>query len=389
MASMIADARRLTNDVRVRRATMEALTAALAVGFLVYLAYQARQASDLDLGFMSDRAGFGVGDQFLTSATGNDSRWAIYFAGVMNTIRITVFGTVLSVLIGLVVGMARLSSNWLASRLALLFVEAIRNTPLLPFVVFWYTAVVLQLPHIRDSLSLFGVGYASNRAIALPWFRADDGAGTWAVLALGAVVVSGGVWAFLSRYEAQSGQPSRPWRVSGALLLLLAGGAYLAMGMPLRWDLPEVGRFAYTGGLRLSPEFVGLLLALAFFNGAFVAEIVRGAIQSVPKGEREAAAALGLSPWQQMRLVVLPQALRAMLPPLATQCQALAKYSAVAIAIAFPDLMTVGGTIINNSGEAITMFIVMMLTYLALNLVIAVLLNGPQWRFQRSRGRRI
>lgn len=386
---MFTDARRLSRDVRVRRATLEALTVALAVAFVFYLVHQARQASSLDLGFLDDRAGFGVGDQFLTNVSGNDSRWAVYFAGIMNTIRITVFGMILAVIIGLVVGIARLSSNWLASRLALLFVEAIRNTPLLPFVVFCYTALVLQLPHIRDSLSFFGVGYASNRAIALPWARPLDGAGTWAVVALGAFAVATGVWMFLHRYEASTGQPSRPWRVSLVLFAVLAGGSYGAMGMPLRWDIPVVERFSYAGGLHLSPEFVGLLLALSFFNGAFVAEIVRGAIQSVPKGEREAAAALGLSGWQQMSLVVLPQALRAMLPPLATQCQALAKYSAVAIAIAFPDLMTVGGTIINNSGEAITMFIVMMLTYLLLNLLIALLLNGPQWRFQRGGKRRI
>ena len=386
---MLTDARRLSRDLRVRRATLEALTVALTVALVFYLVHQARQASSLDLGFLSDRAGFGVGDQFLTDVSGNDSRWAVYFAGIMNTIRITVFGMTLSVIIGLVVGIARLSSNWLASRLALLFVEAIRNTPLLPFVVFWYTAMVLQLPHIRDSLSFFGVGYASNRAIALPWARPLDGAGTWAVVALGAFAVAAGVWMFLHRYEASTGQPSRPWRVSLALLAVLAGGSYVVMGMPLRWDVPQVERFSYAGGLQLSPEFIGLLLALSFFNGAFVAEIVRGAIQSVPKGEREAAAALGLSGWQQMSLVVLPQALRAMLPPLATQCQALAKYSAVAIAIAFPDLMTVGGTIINNSGEAITMFIVMMLTYLLLNLLIALLLNGPQWRFQRGGKRRI
>ncbi|MDO9445703.1 MAG: ABC transporter permease subunit [Dehalococcoidia bacterium] len=386
---MLIDARRLSRDVRVRRATLEALTVALTVAFVFYLVHQARQASGLDLGFMDDRAGFGVGDQFLTNVSGNDSRWAVYFAGIMNTIRITVFGMILAVIIGLVVGIARLSSNWLASRLALLFVEAIRNTPLLPFVVFWYTAMVLQLPHIRDSLSFLGVGYASNRAIALPWARPLDGAGAWAVVALGAFAVAAGVWMFLQRYEASTGQPSRPWRVSLTLLGVLAGGSYVAMGMPLRWDIPQVERFSYAGGLQLSPEFVGLLLALSFFNGAFVAEIVRGAIQSVPKGEREAAAALGLSGWQQMSLVVLPQALRAMLPPLATQCQALAKYSAVAIAIAFPDLMTVGGTIINNSGEAITMFIVMMLTYLLLNLLIALLMNGPQWRFQRGGKRRI
>jgi general L-amino acid transport system permease protein len=149
-----------------------------------------------------------------------------------------------------------------------------------------------------------------------------------------------------------------------------------------------VGRFQYQGGVQLSPEFFGLLLALSLFNAAFVAEIVRGAIASVPRGEREAAAALGLSGWQQLRLVVLPQALRVMLPPLATQAQNLAKMSSIAFVVAFPDLMNVGGTIINNSGEAIPVFILMTVTYFVLNLAIALLFIGPQWRFSWTRGRR-
>jgi general L-amino acid transport system permease protein len=371
---------RVARDLRVRRATFEALTVTLTTLLVLYLVQQARQASNLDLMFMADRAGFAVSDQFLTNVDGNSSRWAVYFAGIMNTIGIAVFGTALAVMIGLVAGIARLSSNWLASRLAFFFVEAIRNTPLLPFVVFCYTAIVLQLPPIRDSLSLFGLGFASNRAIALPWAQPVDGAGMWAVAVLIALAIAVGVFAALRRHEEATGQPSRPWRVAGGLFTLIVTGSFFLMGQPLRWDVPELGRFAYDGGIQLSPEFVGLLLALALFNGAFVAEIVRGAIQSVPRGEREAAAALGLSQWDQMRLVVLPQALRAMLPPLATQCQALVKYSAVAIAIAFPDLMTVGGTLINQSGEAIPLFILLMLTYLVLNLVIAVIFTGPQWR---------
>lgn len=391
MATIASQTLRVARDLRVRRATFEALTVTITAMFILYLVQQARQASDLDLAFMGARAGFAVGDQFLTNVDGNDSRWAVYFAGIMNTIGIAVFGTALAILIGLVAGIARLSSNWLAARLAFFFVEAIRNTPLLPFVVFCYTAIVLQLPPIRDSLSIVGVGFASNRAIALPWAQPTDGAGMWALVVFIALAIAIGVFAALRRYEETTGQPSRPWRVSVGLFAAIATGSFFLMGQPLRWDVPEVSRFAYDGGLQLSPEFVGLLLALALFNGAFVAEIVRGAIQSVPRGEREAAAALGFSQWDQMRLVVLPQALRAMLPPLATQCQALVKYSAVAIAIAFPDLMTVGGTLINQSGEAIPLFILMMVTYLILNLVIAIIFTGPQWRrFNlRPRTRRI
>lgn len=388
LVAALARGRAWTRDARVRRAALEALTLALVAALLLYIGMRAREASGLNFDFMQERAGFGIGDQFLTQTDGGSTRWEAYFAGVMNTLRIAIFGIGLALGLGLLLGVARLSTNWLASRLAFLYVEAIRNTPLLVFVVFCYTAVVLRLPRIQESVDLFGLAYFSNRSIALPWLQPEEGAGTFALAVVVALAASWGVWHALRRHEVRTGQPSYPWRVSLSVLAVAVLVAFVATGTPLAPDVPEVGRFAYSGGLRLSPEFVGLLLALSLFNAAFVAEIVRGAIEAVPRGEREAAAALGLSGWQQLTLIVLPQALRTMLPPLATQCQNLAKMSSVAIVIAFPDLMTVGGTIINNSGEAITVFVLIMLTYFALNLAIAFLMVGPQWRFNWSRGRR-
>ncbi len=388
LAAAVATVRAWTRDARVRRAVLEALTLGLVAAFVLYVATRAREASSLNFDFMTERAGFGIGDQFLTQTDGGSTRWQAYVAGIMNTLRITVFGILLSVGMGLSIGVARLSSNWLAARLAFLFVETIRNTPLLVFVVFCYTAVVLRLPRIQESADVFGIAYFSNRAIALPWLRPETGAGTFALALVVGAVAAWGAWKALRRHEVTTGQPAYPWRAALALFAAVALVAFVATGTPLRLDIPEAGRFSYSGGMRLSPEFVGLLLALSLFNAAFVAEIARGAIESVPRGEREAAAALGMSSWQQLSLIVLPQALRAMLPPLATQCQNLAKMSSVAVVIAFPDLMTVGGTIINNSGEAIPIFILMMLTYFALNLGIAFLLVGPHWRFNWSRGRR-
>ncbi|MCK9486740.1 MAG: ABC transporter permease subunit [Dehalococcoidia bacterium] len=388
LASALARVLAWTRDVRVRRVVLEAVTLGLVAALVIYIGMRAREASSLNFDFMQERAGFGIGDQFLTQADGSSTRWHAYFAGVMNTLRITIFGILLSLGLGLGIGVARLSTNWLAAKLAFLYVEAIRNTPLLVFVVFCYTAVVLRLPRIQESASLFGVAHFSNRAIALPWPRPQDGAGAFALALLGGLVVAWGVWRVLARREVLTGRPSYPWRGALAVFVAAALVAFVATGMPLRMEAPEVTRFSYAAGLRLSPEFVGLLLALSLFNAAFVAEIVRGAIEAVPRGEREAAAALGLSGWQQLHLIVLPQALRTMLPPLATQCQNLAKMSSVGIVIAFPDLMTVGGTVINNSGEAIPVFVLMMATYFALNLVIAFLLVGPQWRFNWSTGRR-
>jgi len=375
-------------DVRVRRALLEAITVGGVMALAIYIAMRAQAAGGLDVAFMQDRAGFGVGDQFLTGAGGRDSRWMAYLAGLMNTLRVTVFGIALSLSLGLVIGVARLSSNWLAATLAFGYVEFVRNMPLPVFVVFCYTAVVLRLPRIEQSADLFGLAYFSNRAVAFPWLTFGAGATAWGAIILGGLVVAWLTHRVLRTREEQTGRPSYPTRSALVVVAIAVGGGFLLTGAPASWDTPTVARFRYEGGLQLSPEFFGLVLALALFNAAFVAEIVRGAISSVPRGEREAAQALGLSSWQQLRLVVLPQAMRVMLPPLATQAQNLAKMSSIAIVVAFPDLMNVGGTIINNSGEAIPVFILMMVTYFILNLAIALIFIGPQWRFAWSRGRR-
>ncbi|MEX2375189.1 MAG: ABC transporter permease subunit [Dehalococcoidia bacterium] len=375
-------------DARVRRALLEVVSVGLVSALALYIGIRTHAAGGVDLSFMQERAGFGVGDQFLTSVDGSNSRWASYAAGLMNTLRVSVFGILLALSLGLVVGMMRLSSNWLAARIAFLYVEFVRNMPLPVFVVFCYTAVVLRLPRIQESADLFGIAYFSNRAIALPSIALGPGAGTWAALTTVGVIAGWGGWKLLRAREAVTGRPSYPVRGGLLIMTVFTIGGYVATGAPAAWDIPAVERFHYEGGLRLSPEYFGLLVALSLFNAAFVAEIVRGAITAVPRGEKEAAASLGLSGWQQMSLVVLPQALRVMLPPLATQAQNLAKMSSIAIVVAFPDLMNVGGTIINNTGAAIPVFILMMVTYFILNIVIALIFVGPQWRFTWSRGRR-
>ena len=375
-------------DARVRRAFLEAVTVGALGIVVIYIAVRARAAGGVDLAFMQETAGFGVGDQFLTDVDGRDTRWSIYVAGLLNTLRVTLFGLMLMLSLGFLVGIMRLSSNWLAAKIAFGYVEFVRNMPLPVFVVFCYTAVVLRLPRIQESADFFGIAYFSNRAIALPSLSFAAGATTCGALVLAGAFSAWVTWRVLRAREAVTGRPSYPIRAALALLAIVTVAGYLLTGAPATIDLPAMGRFQYEGGLRLSPEYFGLLISLSLFNAAFVAEIVRGALLSVPRGEREAAAALGLSGWQQMSLVVLPQALRVMLPPLATQAQNLAKMSSIAIVVAFPDLMNVSGTIINNTGAAIPVFILMMATYLVLNLVIALIFVGPQWRFQWSRGRR-
>jgi len=377
-----------TRDMRVRRALLEAITVGVLAALVIYIAVRARAAGGVDLAFMQDTAGFGVGDQFLSNVDGRDTRWSVYLAGLLNTLRVTIFGLMLMMSLGLVVGVMRLSSNWLAAKLAFAYVEFVRNMPLPVFVVFCYTAVVLRLPRIQESADLFGIAYFSNRAIALPSIALGAGAAAWGASIVGAAILGWVTWRILQTREALTGRVSYPMRAGLGVFVGVATVGYVLTGAPATIDVPTVARFQYEGGLRLSPEYFGLLVALSLFNAAFVAEIVRGAILAVPRGEREAAASLGLSGWQQLSLVVLPQALRVMLPPLATQAQNLAKMSSIAIVVAFPDVMNVGGTIINNTGAAIPVFILMTVTYFVLNIAIALIFVGPQWRFEWSRGRR-
>ncbi len=371
----------LWRNVRVQRFLVQVAFAGLLVAFGYYLVDKAR---DLELGFdfLNGRAGFGISHQFGTNYDGNDSRLDAYLVGVVNTVRIAAVGIALATLVGLVAGVARLSRNWLVSRLATVYVEIVRNTPLLVQIVFWYTAVMLQLPKISDSISLFDVAFLSNRALALPWARTADGFGLWLLFLLVAIVAAAGVRLWRGRRQEQTGQPSYPnWYALGTFVAI-ALVAFAATGGPLNPERPELTErgLSYDGGFQVTPEFAGILLALVLYTGAFIAEIVRGSIQAVPKGQTEAAAALGLNPFQRLSLVILPQAMRIMIPPLTSQYLNLAKNSSLAVAIAFPDLVSVGFTLINNTGQTIPMFVIIMATYLLMSLAISMVMNTLHWR---------
>ena len=291
-------------------------------------------------------------------------------------------GIALATLVGLVAGVARLSSNWLVSRLATVYVEVVRNTPLLVQIIFWYIAVFLQLPKIADSISLFDVAFLSNRALALPWARTADGFGLWLLFLVVAIGAAAGVGLWRRRRQERTGQPSYAnWFALGTFAAI-ALVAFAATGSPLNPEHPELAErgLSYDGGFQVTPEFAGVLLALVLYTGAFIAEIVRGSIQAVPKGQTEAAAALGLNPLQRLTLVILPQALRIMIPPLTSQYLNLTKNSSLAVAIAFPELVGIGRTIINNTGQAIPMFAIIMATYLLMSLIISLVMNTLHWR---------
>ena len=342
---------------------------------------------DLGYGFLSGPGGFNFSNQWLTRYDSNDSRLDAYAVGILNTVRLVFIGIILTTILGVLAGVARLSDNWLVSRLAMLYVETIRNTPLLIQIVIWYTVVLLQLPKIADAINFLDLFYLSNRALALPFVETDGAFGLWVLL-----IAIGAVAAFVLRRRLRSRGESdgESWHATAwalALFAVIAVAAFFATGIPLVPDTPsphatEIGIRSIVGGLQISPEFAAVLLGVVIYTGAFIAEIVRGAIQALPKGQTEAAMALGLNGYQRMTLIILPQALRIIIPPLTNQYLNLTKNSSLAVAIAYPEIIWVGTTIINNIGHAVPVFVLIFATYLSLSLAISVVMNAFNRRVQ-------
>jgi len=344
-----------------------------------------QQNLDLSFDFLQQRAGFAIKEGIGYSP--NESFASAFRVGVVNTIRVALVGIVLATVLGLVMGVARLSSNWLMRRIAQVYVEIVRNTPVLVQIIFWYVAVILALPVIGGGLSLWDLMFVSNRGTAVAWFRLMDGAGTWGLFLLAGLAAGALVLRWRTRVDERTGRPApRVLWAMGAFLVVAAIGFWVS-GSPVAADVPEVGRFGYSGGLQVSPEYTALLLGLVIYTGAFITEIVRGSIQSVPRGQKEAAEALGLTPRQQLRLVVLPQALRVAIPPLNSQYQNLLKNSSLALAIGYPEIVSVSNTIINQAARATQMLLLVMATYLVMNLSISAVMNALN-RAVTRRGRR-
>ncbi len=353
------------------------------------VAYLLARAAGLDLGygFMSGPSGFNMSNQWLTNFDSNDSRIDAYGVGILNTVRLVFIGIILTTILGVLAGIARLSDNWLVSRIATLYVEVIRNTPLLVQIVIWYTVVFLQLPQIADPINLFDKFYLSNRSLALPYVSSESAFVIWlAILAIGAIVAVG-LRGRLNALQNEDGRNRHAMRYAFGLFFLVAIASFFATGTPLAADIPtiktsEIGLVSLVGGLQVTPEFAAVLFGLVIYTGAFIAEIVRSGIQSLPSGQAEAAAALGLSGYQRMTLIILPQALRVIIPPLTNQFLSLTKNSSLAVAIAYPEIIWVGTTVINNIAHAVPIFIMLFATYLVLSLIISVAMNWLNSRVQ-------
>ncbi len=366
-------------DPTIRGIFFQVLTIVLLVVFVWWVAHNtavnlARANIASGFGFLNGRAGFEVGQSLI--AYSSDSTYGrALLVGLLNTILIAVTGIITATIIGFIIGIGRLSRNWLIAKLCTVYVEVFRNIPPLLVIFFWYSGVLAILPSARESLHLPLGSYLNNRGLAFP--KPIFGETFWLVgvafiIAIIAVIATAR-WAH--RRQAATGQPFHTIWASIGLLIGLPIIAFLLAGAPLSFDYPVAGKFNLTGGSVVGPEFMSLFLALSFYTAAFIAEIVRAGIRGVPKGQTEAAAALGLHPSSITRLVVIPQAFRIIIPPLSSQYLNLTKNSSLAIAIGFADLVAVGSTTLNQTGQAVEVILIWMVIYLGLSIVTSLFMN--------------
>jgi general L-amino acid transport system permease protein len=317
-----------------------------------------------------------------------DSYARAFLVGVVNTIRVASVGIVFATLLGLVTGVARLSRNWLVSHIASVYIEIIRNTPLLVQLFFLYFAVILKLPNLKvkdeiTAITLPGPTYLSNRGLAMPWPRPSEAFESWWPFLIVALVVAVVLLILRARGVQRTGRPSFSflWVVL-AFFAIPAIGWLVVQGKPLVLDVPVIKGLKAQGGTTLSPEYVALTLGLVVYTGAFIAEVVRAGILAVPKGQAEAARAQGFTEMQILRLIVLPQALRVIIPPLISQYLNLTKNSSLAIGIGFLDLYAVARTMLNQSGRVVEVFLMIMAAYLSTSLFISLIMNVVNRRIQ-------
>ncbi len=334
-----------------------------------------RQNIASGFGFLENPAGFGIA-LTLVDYTEQSSYGRALLVGFLNTLLVAVIGIFVATILGFTLGIARLSSNWLVAKIATVYIEVVRNVPLLLQLFFWYFAVLRALPLPRESLSLLELAFLNNRGIYVPALLLEGNG-----LILGLSVLVGIVSAWLigrhaKRKRLETGEIVKGVAFAPLLVFVLPVLAFLALGMGLKAEVPSLQGFGFKGGWSLIPEFVSLLLALSFYTAAFIAENVRSGILAVSKGQTEAARALGLTPTPILRLVVIPQALRVIIPPLTSQYLNLTKNSSLAVAIAYPDLVSVfSGTVLNQTGQAVEVIAITMTIYLSLSLFTSLVMN--------------
>jgi general L-amino acid transport system permease protein len=367
-------------DPRLRALVFQALALAAVVGlgfFIVHntLANLSKQGIASGFGFFRTTAGFGISMSLIDYAE-SQSYFRAFLVGLLNTLLVSAIGIVVATLLGFLLGIMRLSRNWLVARLAAAYIEIVRNLPLLLQLFFWYFAILRQLPGPRQSVSFLGAAFLNNRGLFSPRPIPEPGFPV-PLLALGVAVVAVAVLArWARRRRDRTGEPFHTGWVALGLLIGLPLAAAAATGFPLHWEYPELQGFNFVGGMELIPEFVALAFSLSIYTAAFIGEIVRAGILGVSHGQTEAAQALGFPRGLVLRLVVVPQALRIIVPPLTSQYLNLTKNSSLAAAIAYPDLVLVfAGTVLMQTGQAVEIIAVTMAVYLTISLLISLGMN--------------
>lgn len=371
--------RRLSwNDPGTRSLVYQALVlglVGLGVWYLVSNTLHNLSVRNISTGFdfLHREAGFAIGESII-DYTPADTYGRAIWVGILNTLRVSVLGIVLATLLGTVLGIARLSRNWLVSRVANAYIEVMRNVPLLLQLFFWYAIITEVMPGPRQALNPVTGVFISNRGLKLPSLQGD--ALDWVLAGLGmAIVLAVLIAHWAKKRQDATGRVFPLGRVVLGLLAACPAAAWLLSGAPLSLDMPELKGFNFVGGVTLTPEFAALLAGLVIYTSAFVAEVVRSGIQSVGAGQWEAAGSLGLSRARMLRLVILPQALRVIVPPMTSQYLNLTKNSSLAVAIGYPDIVSVVNTTLNQTGQAIEGILIIMAAYLTVSLSISVFMN--------------
>ncbi len=348
---------------------------------LIFFWYLLSRALNLELGYghLTSRAGFGISHTFLSDYTSNQSRWDAYIVGVVNTIRVSLVGIFLATFLGVLMGIARLSKNFLVKSIATGYVEFLRNTPLLIQIIFWQL-VFLQFPQISKAWTFGGISLWSNRGILLPLIKSDENGSILAFILLVSFILVLLLRSYLNKYKEENPDFISPNLICFSIFATILLATYFLLNINLSLDTPKLevnkyGTYIPSGGFTMTPEFLAILVALVMYTGTFITEIVRGSIQSLPKGQTEAAQALGFSPYQRITLIILPQALRSIIPPLTNQYLNLTKNSSLSVAIAYPDVFMVSRTIMNNAGYALPMLFLILVTFLSLSLIISLVMN--------------
>lgn len=355
-----------------------AVVAVLGIaGYLVHNAIinLANRGITSGFAFLERSAGFGI-VQHLIEYTEGDTYARVFLVGLTNTLLVSALCIVFASFLGFFIGLARLSDNWLLRKISNIYIEIFRNIPPLLQIFFWYFAVLRNLPGPRQALNAFDLTFVSNRGLYIPW--PEYAAGTWPfIIALMlAAAAAFALFRYNHAYQLKTGQFRRVWPVTLAMVITFPLIAYLMFGPAMHWDIPQLRGFNFRGGFVLIPELAALTLALSIYTSSFIAEVIRSGIQSVPYGQHEAARSLGLPNPVTLRQVIIPQAMRVIIPPLTSQYLNIVKNSSLAAAIGYPDMVSLfAGTVLNQTGQAIETIAITMGVYLIISLLISLLMN--------------